>query len=141
MFGKLNGAAREHVDVSLDRLSEIVHLARACEPDLPSRAGETPAASDVNAPARDLRRAIDALLEDERAVLLALALIGRGDFSTRDFDMALTQAFDRDTGAIADALLGIPALGETLEQGAIACGADFSSVSNSPASRLNGRLH
>ena len=141
MFGKFNGAAREHVDVPLDRLAEIVHLARACGPDLPSSAGESGAVPEADASARDLRRALDALPEDERAVLLAIALIGRGDFSARDFDVALTQAFDRDTGAIAATLLGIPALGETLEQGAIACGADFSSVSSRPASRLNGRLH
>lgn len=139
MFGKLNGAAREQVDVSLDRLSEIVSLARACDPDLAARTGNPDAAGE--AAVQDLRRAIDTLPDDERAVLLALAWIGRGEFAASDFDMALTQAFDREAGAIADTLLGIADLGDLLEQGAIACGADFGQRTSHSASRPNGRLH
>jgi len=141
MFGKPNGAARGHIDVSLDRLSEIVILARACESHPSASSGDADPAPGANAAARELRHAIDSLAEDERAVLLALAWIGRGDFSAKDFDVALTRAFDRHAGPIAEVLAQVPRLGDVLERGAVACGADLSQISSHNSGRPNGLLH
>ena len=139
MFGRLNGKARETIDVSLEKLAQIILLARAFDAELDeSELDEAPVgASATRAPgsippvdnplARELRDTIDSLSEDEQAVLVALAWIGRGDFSAQEFDQALSTAFDRRTGSTADYLLGFPMLGDLLEQGAGVCGANLAS--------------
>jgi len=135
MFGRLNGEARETIDVSLDKLAQIILLARAfdaqiaqTDPDEASNApddrGISARAPQVDNPtALELREAIDGLSEDEQAVLVALVWIGRGDFSAAEFDLALSTAFERRQGSTADYLLGFPMLGDLLEQGAAICGA------------------
>jgi hypothetical protein len=150
MFGKLKGAARHHVEVSLERLGEIVLLARQRDSDTRSMTNEDAAESKAAGMARrrreekvmqDLREAISALPEDEQAVLIALAWIGRGDFGSLEFDEALTRAFDRQDGLPADYLLSLPMLGDAIEQGAMSCGAEPGGHSTSNPARPNGALH
>jgi len=138
MFGRLNGEARESIDVSLDKLAQIVLLARAfdaqtseSDPDEASNAADDRGVSVLefqadNPIAQELREAIDSLSDDEQAVLVALVWIGRGDFEANEFDQALSMAFERRLGPTADYLLGFPVLGDLLEQGAAACGASLS---------------
>jgi hypothetical protein len=137
MFGRLNGEARETIDVPLDKLAHIVLLARAfdaqvseSDPNEASNAIDDRGVSVLesqpdNSTEMELRQAIDSLSEDEQAVLVALAWIGRGDFDGSEFDQALTMAFERRLGPTSDYLLGLPLLGDLLEQGAAACGANL----------------
>ena len=89
MFGKRNGAARSHIDVSLDHLSEIVSLAQAHDADLVALdasdsyddAGGGSLTPELEPGEGELRSAIGALPADEQAVLVALAWIGRGEYS------------------------------------------------------------
>jgi hypothetical protein len=138
MFGRLNGAARETIDVPLDKVAQIVLLARSFDAPLDYMDGEdagdgldtrsslTPEAAIDDPVESELRRAIDDLSDDEQAVLVALVWIGRGDFASSEFDQALTMAFERRAGRTSDYLLGFPMLGDLIEQGASACGADLS---------------
>lgn len=70
----------------------------------------------------ELRALIDDLNVDETAELMALAWIGRGDFTAEEWSDALAEARSRDTHP-ADYLLGLPLLGEYLEDGLEALGA------------------
>lgn len=149
MSSKRNGATRPAVDVSRERLSKIVSLARAHEADLLALdasdsyddAGGGTLTPEEDPPARALRAAIGALAAEEQAVLLALAWIGRGDFRPEEFDYALTQAFDRQGGPAADYLMDLPALGEILDKGAAACGAEFGAAAPSQRRQPNRALH
>jgi hypothetical protein len=129
MFGRLNGAARDSIEVSLDVLAHIITLARSvggAEPGANGTESEKSTAGQSGAGAqRDLRAGIDSLPDDDKAVLTALAWIGRGDFSPAEFDEALSLAFERGTRSAGDYLAGLPALADLLERGAEACGADF----------------
>ena len=53
---------------------------------------------------------------------VALTWVGRGDFAAEEWDDALTAARDRRTGPTADYLLGVPLLGDLLEEGFTALG-------------------
>ncbi len=149
MFSNRNGPTHHSVDVSRERLSKIVSLARAHEADLLALdasdsyddAGGGTLTPEEDPPAHALRVAIGALAAEEQAVLVALAWIGRGDFRPEEFDYALTQAFDRKGGPVADYLLDLPALGEILDKGASACGAEFGAPAPSTRRRPNGALH
>jgi hypothetical protein len=63
----------------------------------------------------ELTEALDALNEDERLDLLALMLLGRGDFE--EFDEAREQAEEVETATWQSYLLGTPLLGDYLEEG------------------------
>jgi hypothetical protein len=60
---------------------------------------------------------INALDDDEKAELVALAWTGRGDFSAREWRVAVAEARARREGAVSTYLLGIPMLAEYLEDG------------------------
>ncbi len=60
---------------------------------------------------------IEAMDEDEQAELVALAWVGRGDFSANDWDEAVRQARERHAGPTSAYLLGIPLLASHLEDG------------------------
>lgn len=65
----------------------------------------------------ELVAAINDLSEDEQIDLVAIAWLGRGDYSVDDWDVlraAATEAHNRRT---ARYLLGIPLLGDYLEEG------------------------
>lgn len=120
------------VDFAVDRetLAYIALKAKAYDalvsPDDPTDASNAPDDRFVDAledeadnPAqRELRAAIDALDSDARATLVALAWLGRGDYDAAEWDDALASARERARGSTARYLMGIPLLGDYLEEGA-----------------------
>jgi hypothetical protein len=60
---------------------------------------------------------IDAMDEDEQCELVALAWVGRGDFSAEEWTNAVAQARERRKGPTSEYLLGIPLLASYLESG------------------------
>ncbi len=60
---------------------------------------------------------IEALDDDEKAELVALAWTGRGDFSAAEWNAAVAEARSRREGKISVYLLGIPLLADFLEEG------------------------
>ena len=65
----------------------------------------------------ELREAIDDLNDDEVVDLIALAWVGRGDFGADDWEEARALAEERHRVHSADYLMGMPALGDYLEEG------------------------
>ncbi|MPZ10005.1 MAG: DUF3775 domain-containing protein [Kiloniellaceae bacterium] len=72
--------------------------------------------------AEEIRGAIEDLNEDEQVELVAMIWVGRGDFSVTEWEEALTAARERHTGPSAKYLLGMPLLGDLLEEGFTALG-------------------
>ncbi len=70
----------------------------------------------------ELREAIDDLNDDEVIELIALAWIGRGDFTRAEWREAVELARERHRRKSADYLIGIPLLGDFLEEGYAALG-------------------
>lgn len=73
-------------------------------------------AREVNREA-EVHAFIDALNEDEKAHLVAIAWVGRGAFEPDEYAEALTTAYTEATTPTADYLLGMPHLSENLESG------------------------
>jgi uncharacterized protein DUF3775 len=65
----------------------------------------------------ELRGFIDAMDEDERCELVALAWIGRGDFASEEWKLAIDEARTRRHRASSAYLLGNPLLAAHLEAG------------------------
>lgn len=72
---------------------------------------------EENLTASELRALIDDLNVDEVADLLSIMFIGRGDFDAREWEQAMAEARPRINKRIATYLLGMPMLGEWLEEG------------------------
>lgn len=149
MAGRLNGSSPETIDISVDKLAEVVLLAHAYDAqaddidadDAEAVDGEPQLAAEGrpdNAIGAELRQAIESMSEDEKAFLVALTWIGRGDFESDEFDSAIVTAFERNQGSTADYLMGMPMLGEFVEQGAAACGIPVSREEAERVYRLNG---
>lgn len=66
---------------------------------------------------QELRAAIDGLNEDEVIDLIGLAWVGRGDFTRAEWTEARELATERHRPHSADYLVGIPTLGDFLEEG------------------------
>jgi hypothetical protein len=71
---------------------------------------------------RELRVAIRQLSEDGKATLVALAWLGRGDYDADEWREALAAARERGEASTARYLVGLPLLGDYLEDGADALG-------------------
>ena len=65
----------------------------------------------------DLKQYIDNLNEDEQIELVAIAWIGRGTYTTDDWEEAVEVAADEHTSHTAAYLLGQPLLADELEEG------------------------
>lgn len=65
----------------------------------------------------ELRAAIDDLNDDETVDLIALAWVGRGDYGREGWPEARSLAQERHKRHSANYLLGIPNLGDCLEEG------------------------
>ncbi|MBU8536893.1 DUF3775 domain-containing protein [Falsiroseomonas tokyonensis] len=103
--------------------TEVVDLDADEEPD--ADAGEAEAEFDEDS----LRAAILALNEDEQAALIALVLVGRGDFTPEEWDEAMAQGAERDNGEdAAEILLGIDNFGDLLAEGVGAFGLSIEDV-------------
>ncbi len=72
----------------------------------------------------ELHAFIDALNDDEKAQLTAVAWVGRGAFEPEDFAEAVATAVAEATTPTADYLMGMPHLAENLESGLEALGVD-----------------
>jgi len=85
-------------------------------------------ASESNPLQDELEGFIEGLTDEEKVELVALTWVGRGDFTHREWEDALEAAADRQNERTVDYLLGIPTLGDYLEEGLDAFGlscADF----------------
>ena len=71
---------------------------------------------------QELRQLIRELNVDEAAELIALTWIGRGDYESVEFADAVTEARQRNYKSTARYLLGMPMLGDWLEEGLEAIG-------------------
>ena len=74
--------------------------------------------------AAEVHAFIDAMNDDEKASLVAIAWVGRGAFEPEDYADALATARAEATTPTADYLLGMPHLAENLEYGLDALGID-----------------
>ena len=122
------------MDIALDKVCELILRAREIDmkdgmtdPD----SGSNPiddGSTDVltTAPGdsteEQVREFIIGLNDDERHDLVAITWIGRGDFDGEDWGEALRTAREREQGSTADYLLGIPNLGDLLDEGLAALG-------------------
>jgi hypothetical protein len=71
----------------------------------------------------ELRELINDLNIDEAAELVALAWVGRGDYDASEWAEAVSEARRRGNSRTAKYLLGMPMLGDWLEEGLEAIGA------------------
>ncbi len=76
-----------------------------------------------NLMAEELSELINDLNVDEAAELIALMWIGRGDYDASEWSEALAEARQRGNKRTAKYLLGMPMLGDWLEEGLEAVGA------------------
>ncbi len=120
------------VEIGIDRdtLAFIVLKARAFDamvaPDDPSDASNSTddRFADVledesdNPTGRELRSAIASLNVDQQAMLVATAWVGRGDYGREDWREAVRAARQRSSGSTARYLMGMPMLGDYIEDGA-----------------------
>lgn len=71
----------------------------------------------------ELKELIEDLNVDEAAELVALAWVGRGDFGREEWNDAVSEARQRGNRKTASYLMGMPMLGDYLEDGLEALGA------------------
>jgi hypothetical protein len=76
----------------------------------------------------EIAQMIGALSIDERADLVALAWVGRGDYDVKDFATARRDAVDAHERDTARYLLGLPLLGDYLEEGLSQAGRDCEEI-------------
>ena len=95
------------LSISLRKVVHIIYLARE---------------GDVGA--REVAAFIDALNDDEKADLTAIAWIGRGAFDPDEYEKAVETALAEATTPTATYLMGMPHLSENLENGLEALGID-----------------
>lgn len=70
----------------------------------------------------ELRAALESLNLDELQEILALTLVGRGDFTAEEWEDALAEAEDSMDEHTIDTLVSTPGLGDYLEEGFTALG-------------------
>lgn len=126
-------------DLGIDRetLAYIVLKARAFDVLVPS--DDPDDASDAaddrfvdaledeadNPVGRELRAAIVSLDPNGRASLVALTWLGRGDYDGDEWEDAKRTAVERAQGSTARYLMGMPMLGDFIEDGAAKLGIDL----------------
>jgi hypothetical protein len=79
---------------------------------------------------KELHAFIDALNDDEKAHLTAIAWVGRGAFEPEDYATAVETAYSEATVPTDQYLMGMPHLAENLEAGLEALGIDVTEVEN-----------
>ena len=128
------------MDIAIDKVRELILEARRLdvkESDTDPDSGSNPiddGATDVltsstsdegeDGTEREFRGLVAAMNEDERADLLALLYIGRGDFDADEWEdaVALAKERDEDSRHLGNYLVGTPNLADLLEEGLAAFG-------------------
>lgn len=122
------------LQTSLEQLAYIVEKAREFDAETepvdrdsgsnPSDDRDVAILEDTadNPTQQELAAALDSLHEDQRAELLALMRVGRGDFDAGEWREALAQARDAHDEQQAGHLMGTPLLADYLEAGLDALG-------------------
>ena len=117
------------LNISAEMICYIITKAREydakvepVEPDPgsnPADAGEREILSDYadDPTAAELKEAIDDLNDDEVIDLIAVVWLGRGDFDRQEWKSARHLARERHKRKSADYLMGMPTLGDFLEEG------------------------
>jgi len=117
------------LDIAEDKLAFIIERAR--EFDVKESDGDPNSGSNANddgnadvledkpgdATREELTGAIRELNEDERAELVALAWLGRGTYDIEEWDEAVSTAKSEHGKRAAEYLIGLPLLGDYLEDG------------------------
>jgi hypothetical protein len=124
------------LDIVTEKVCYIIIKARefdekveATDPDSgsnPSDDGDVDILEDLadDPTLEELTGAIDSLNEDEQVTLLALAWLGRGDYDRADWNEAVAEAAGARDGNLTRYLVGIPQLGDYLEEGLAQHGLD-----------------
>ena len=125
------------MDIALDKVCELILRARAIdvkEGITDPASGSNPTddgsidaltASPDDATEEEVRDVIAGLNDDERADLIALVYIGRGDMEPEEWGAAVRLAREREDASListADWLIGIPNLADLLDEGLNAMG-------------------
>ncbi len=125
------------MDIPLDKVCDLIVRARAIdvkEGVTDPASGSNPIddgnldsliASPDDATEQEVRDVIAGLNEDERADLIALVYIGRGDMEPEEWGDAVRLAKEREDAmsiTAADWLIGIPNLADLLDEGLAAMG-------------------
>lgn len=117
------------MDIAVDKIAAFVDYARrydvkegVSDPDSGSNGiddGMTDVLIDSGEDSVDieLQGFISGLNDDERANLVALVWIGRGDFAPEEWEDAVAQAIERREGSTARYLLGIPNVADLADEG------------------------
>jgi hypothetical protein len=117
------------LDIAGDKLAFIIERARVfdvkesdSDPDSGSNASDDGNADILEDKAGDVTReelldAIRELNEDERAELIALAWLGRGTYDLSEWSEAVSTARSEHGRRAAEYLIGLPLLGDYLEDG------------------------
>jgi hypothetical protein len=128
---------RTAMDIALDKVCDLILRARAIdvkEGNTDPESGSNPTddgSLDVladdpdDSTEQELRDVISGLNDDERADLIALVYIGRGDMEADEWADAVRLARQREQASsapTADWLIGIPNLGDLLDEGLAAMG-------------------
>ncbi len=122
--------------INVDKVCHIIAKARQfdakeaiSDPDSGSNATDDDMADvledlpvDQDATRLELVEFIRALDEDEQLNLVALAWVGRGTYDLSEWHEALQQARSEHNRRVAEYLLGLPLLGDYLEEGLAAFG-------------------
>lgn len=99
------------IDISPEKLAQIIVQFREGD------AGE-----------EELHAFIDALNDDEKAHLTAIAWIGRGTYEPEDYDEAVETAYGEASVPTDQYLMGMPHLAENLEAGLEALEIDITEI-------------
>lgn len=117
------------LDINPEKVRQIVDRARMfdakeelSDPDSGSNASDDMMADVLEDRADDstgdeLLECIRGLDQDEQCNLVALAWIGRGTYDATDWDDALAEARRAHNNRTAEYLVGLPKLGDYLEEG------------------------
>ena len=101
------------LEISPEKVCFLVVKARAFDEDMPSLDEDDP-----DDPTRqELVAFINSLTITERIHLVALAWLGRGTFDKDEWESAVSEARDAHNQHTARYLLGMPKLGDYLEEG------------------------
>ena len=107
------------LQITADKIAHVIIRAREMEADF----GGLGEVEDYgSAAAADLREFIANLNDDEQASLVAVMWIGRETFDAEELEEAIMTAKTEATAPTEDYLMGVPMLGDYLEDGLNALG-------------------